>query len=50
MSNSLLSARNFLVNKMGEYGRIKFVWLMQKYNLGVSDELPEKMRLEVYGR
>lgn len=36
------------MNKMGEYGRIKFVWLMQKYNLGVSDELPEKMRLEVY--
>ncbi len=48
MSNSLTKARNYLMKKFGEYGRIKFVWLMQKYNLGVADELPEKMRLEVY--
>jgi hypothetical protein len=38
------------MNKFGEYGRIKFVYLMQKFNIGVTDELPEKMRLEVYGR
>lgn len=48
MSNSLIRARNYLMNKMGEYGRIKFVYLMQKYNVGVADEMPEKMRLEVY--
>jgi len=48
MSNSLIRARNYLMNRFGEYGRIKFVWLMQKYNLGLADELPEKMKAEVY--
>ena len=50
MSSSQKQARNRLMNEMGEYGRIHFEWLRQKYNLGVSDELPEKMKMEVYGK
>ena len=38
------------MNKFGEYGRIKLIWLMQKYNMAMTDEMPEKMRMEVYGR
>lgn len=50
MSDSQIKARNYMMNKFGEYGRIKFEWLRQKYNVGLTDELPEKMRVEVYGK
>lgn len=47
MSSSLKQARNRLMNEMGEYGRIHFEWLRQKYNLGLDDEVPEAMMAEV---
>lgn len=47
MSDSNRSVRDALVKRYGEgYGREKWAWLMQKYNILPWDDVPEAMANE----
>lgn len=47
MSKSMQKERDRLVAKYGEhYGRIRLVWLCQKYGVTPLDECPVQMRGE----
>lgn len=44
MSESMRMVRDGLVNRLGEgYGREKWAWLMQKYDILPWDDAPEAM-------
>lgn len=48
MSESMFKARSSLMNYYGEgYGRIRFVWLCQAYQVSQSDECPLPMVADV---
>lgn len=50
MSASMQKVRDFLVSRLGEsYGRTKWAWLMQKYNILPWDDAPEAMVMEAAG-
>lgn len=50
MSASMQKLRNVLVNKLGErYGREKWAWLMQKYDILPWDDVPAEMVTEAVG-
>lgn len=50
MSASMQKVRDHLVNKLGEsYGRMKWAWLMQRYDILPWDEVPEQMMAEAMG-
>lgn len=47
MSASNLQVRDALVRRHGEgYGREKWAWLMQKYNILPWDDVPQAMMVE----
>lgn len=49
-SNSMSSARAFLVRKYGEsFGQTMFANMLQMFWLGPEDEVNEAMRRAVYG-
>lgn len=44
MSASMQKVRDHLVSKLGEsYGRMKWAWFMQRYDILPWDEVPEQM-------
>ena len=50
MSASMQKVRNELVARYGEgYGREKWAWLMQKYDILPWDEVPVQMAVEAGG-
>ena len=47
----MMKMRDRLVVKLGaSYGRVRFMWLCQKYNVMPWDEVPDGMRIEICGR
>ena len=51
MSASNQQVRDVLVRRHGEgYGREKWAWLMQKYDILPWDDVPQAMMNEVNGR
>lgn len=49
MSKSMKWMRDRLVYRLGEsYGRIRLVWLCQKYGVTPLDEVPERMKKELF--
>lgn len=50
MSDGMRRALQFLLGKFGEYGRNRWAWLMQAYDVMPWDDVPEAMELEVYGK
>ena len=47
MSSSMKKMRDRLVNRLGEsYGRIRFMWLCQRYDVMPWDDVPERMKKE----
>ena len=50
MSDTMKKVRDELVRRLGEhYGREKWAWLMQKYDILPWDEAPEQMAVEAGG-